>query len=1101
MNKNKRFSKIICAIFAAVLLASLSLPVLAEGNKQVVDASRPGSLYNESLDSVELLRKILDEYSRDCEIGEAERNYLLAYGNTELVYNYGVSSSNIVAEYDEHTGILSVNAYEYSYSNSAGNTMVWVPISAELDGECRELLNSGSGSYGTTFSGVNAEDELAAVKVTYSLGVTISKNIAATLVNKAYNDAPGLIAEHEQRTAEYEAKLSEYNEAKAAYDSYVTALAKYRADLEKYNDYLARLEIYNEKLLEYEKYLLDKVEYDLALAAHQKYLADVAEYEKKYAEYEAYLTASEAYPSALEAYKKYEEDIKICNFHFKTMWIAAERISEERHAIRSILKYNSFVDDILNDKKAFTEEFGNAPAALFDIAKVATENLKELLPAYFSFETADGKYAFYTVNYDILKKSFTDLFLALHYLQQDSAISSAIVSQNKEDEFNVFVASLYLIAQRFSDGPLMPLDRSLVKGHAEASAYYDRYGNGFTDTKYLGLYRRSLSEILGNYTPVADTDNSKPLDGGYPQKVEKPKEPTPVPQPETPVYVAPPIELEEVKPAGSPPTAVSNPGEAPVAVPEPTAPAPYVQDRVKAELISAYSSGKIAKRELIFNTDPTVTFNTVVEKRFLNVEECSVKFYDTDGETVLYTAVVDSGSMVDFVGSTPIKADDARAFYTFDYWVDRNGSPVDLSRVESDLLLYPHFSEKIKSYTVTWNVNGTLVKEEFLYGDTPSFNGTAEKPDSDYCYYTFAGWDKLFVPVTGDVTYTAVFDSRYIVPITGGGAYAGLGDNGYTVDLTTTADSQVDIFGVIARAVKENCAITVNIKSISIFISKSDVLSLESLGACYVSAAVAQSGNLSYTYRVDIKSSRDPSIDIPVSFKLSARCPLDPSQRLRLKYQTDDGSYKYLRYSLEDGMLSFDAQTGYSYSLAYEYNLIPASSALVSLGLVAGTYPLGEMVYVSPKIPEGVSIKQMYYTDSAGNRTVIEGNRFFMPDKDITVVVEAERIKYKITFVNEGKTISEAYYYYGDTPTVPTAPKKMDDGKYSYTFSGWSEQVCPVTEDAVYVAVYASEEIPENLDTDRTLTLSQKGVLAVFAVAAVILLGTIIALIVRIRSV
>ncbi|MBO5797277.1 MAG: hypothetical protein J6R77_02900, partial [Clostridia bacterium] len=63
-------------------------------------------------------------------------------------------------------------------------------------------------------------------------------------------------------------------------------------------------------------------------------------------------------------------------------------------------------------------------------------------------------------------------------------------------------------------------------------------------------------------------------------------------------------------------------------------------------------------------------------------------------------------------------------------------------------------------YTVTW-VDGdgqTIYTEDVAYGTTPAYRGLTPTKSATYQYtYTFAGWDKEIVSVTGEVTYTAVF--------------------------------------------------------------------------------------------------------------------------------------------------------------------------------------------------------------------------------------------------------------------------------------------------------------------------------------------------------
>ena len=87
----------------------------------------------------------------------------------------------------------------------------------------------------------------------------------------------------------------------------------------------------------------------------------------------------------------------------------------------------------------------------------------------------------------------------------------------------------------------------------------------------------------------------------------------------------------------------------------------------------------------------------------------------------------------------------------------------------------------INTYIITWVVEGTSSTEVYEYGQTPVFGGSTDKAaDAEYTY-TFAGWDNEVVPVTGDATYTATYDSS----LRSYGASVGESSHG-SVDLTAT---------------------------------------------------------------------------------------------------------------------------------------------------------------------------------------------------------------------------------------------------------------------------------------------------------------------------
>lgn len=78
-----------------------------------------------------------------------------------------------------------------------------------------------------------------------------------------------------------------------------------------------------------------------------------------------------------------------------------------------------------------------------------------------------------------------------------------------------------------------------------------------------------------------------------------------------------------------------------------------------------------------------------------------------------------------------------------------------------------------QKYTVTFvdEYGTTLGTQEVYNGKVPTFADPTKEADAQYTY-TFAGWDSVFAPVTGDVTYTANYTetlNKYTITIEDGG--------------------------------------------------------------------------------------------------------------------------------------------------------------------------------------------------------------------------------------------------------------------------------------------------------------------------------------------
>ena len=141
-----------------------------------------------------------------------------------------------------------------------------------------------------------------------------------------------------------------------------------------------------------------------------------------------------------------------------------------------------------------------------------------------------------------------------------------------------------------------------------------------------------------------------------------------------------------------------------------------------------------------------------------------------NGDKSMKTVEVEGGGTATYVGMTPTKAATAQYAYTFRGWaLEDAGAVVDLSTysITKNETFYAVFAESVRSYSVTWNIDGETTSESFEYGVTPEYKGaTPTKPTVGNTSYTFMGWaDSLsgdvlnkLPTVTGEVTYYAVFD-------------------------------------------------------------------------------------------------------------------------------------------------------------------------------------------------------------------------------------------------------------------------------------------------------------------------------------------------------
>lgn len=125
-----------------------------------------------------------------------------------------------------------------------------------------------------------------------------------------------------------------------------------------------------------------------------------------------------------------------------------------------------------------------------------------------------------------------------------------------------------------------------------------------------------------------------------------------------------------------------------------------------------------------------------------------------NGDIVLSTNQVPYNTVPVYGGETPAKASTVSRNYTFSGW-----DPQVVAATE-DKTYYAQFAETPVIYDITWkNDDGsTIDTTQVAYGDTPSHADPTKAATDEYTY-TFSKWTPDIVPVTGDATYTASYNS------------------------------------------------------------------------------------------------------------------------------------------------------------------------------------------------------------------------------------------------------------------------------------------------------------------------------------------------------
>ena len=121
---------------------------------------------------------------------------------------------------------------------------------------------------------------------------------------------------------------------------------------------------------------------------------------------------------------------------------------------------------------------------------------------------------------------------------------------------------------------------------------------------------------------------------------------------------------------------------------------------------------------------------------------------------------------------------------------ERRAAQAEVMDPSVDHSIIPAFSEEAapQPYTVTWMSEGKVLRTDTVEkGEMPVYSGQTPVKNADTQYtYTFTGWTPDVVPVTEDVTYTAVF-TKTVRSYT----ITWKDDNGKVIDTTTVAYGEI----------------------------------------------------------------------------------------------------------------------------------------------------------------------------------------------------------------------------------------------------------------------------------------------------------------------
>ena len=351
-------------------------------------------------------------------------------------------------------------------------------------------------------------------------------------------------------------------------------------------------------------------------------------------------------------------------------------------------------------------------------------------------------------------------------------------------------------------------------------------------------------------------------------------------------------------------------------------------------------------------------------------------------------------------------------------------------------------------------------------GSAVNFTGELPTKAEDLgATYTFYAWEdsegNLFdlSKVDNDVTLYPVFtqNKKDNVKIENDGN----GKNLITLSIENMTLDRLPITSFAALANEHLADLLVNAENVTVSMTYSTLMELEGAGVSYLDVNLDTSTVGEYTFELIAMNSKNEPVDSSALVNVFIPCSDEFfGQESKLTY-SNNGKIENVKKNYSNGVVSYTAQPGRSYSLTLKYGINLYSSIKDLVSAPDGFVP-GQTVNLELNVPLGSALELYYILDSdPGTKHPIENGTFVMPYENINLGGRLITLEYTVIFVSDGKEIYSKLYKYGDTVRIPNDPIKISDAEYSYKFIGWSPEITTVTGDVTYVAEYERTLLPE----------------------------------------
>ena len=396
-----------------------------------------------------------------------------------------------------------------------------------------------------------------------------------------------------------------------------------------------------------------------------------------------------------------------------------------------------------------------------------------------------------------------------------------------------------------------------------------------------------------------------------------------------------------------------------------------------------------------------------------------------NGEEVLQSEVLAYGKVPTYDGEKPAKQANAQYTYSFKGW------DAEIVAVTGEATYSAMFDSIVNTYLVTFkNGESILQSTKVEYGVAPVYTGEMpSRPATAEYTYSFKGWDAELVAVTGEATYSAMFDSivnTYLVTFKNGEDTLQSGQVAYGTEPTYNGETPVK---------DGNEQYTYSFKGWD------KAIAAVTCAATYNAAFDTTVNTYLITFMngdVTLQSERVAYGTVPT---YNGQTPTKPADAQH--------SYVFAGWDAELVAVTGEATYTATFTVTEKTYVI---TWLNNDGSEIGRDTLKYGATPTPAEATKENTAEFTYTFIGWDKAIVP----VAGDATYTAQYDSVRNKYTITFYfDDGKTVVETMVVeYGQMPDPTKTPSKIAEEHYYYTFARWEPALAPVTGDASYKAVF-----------------------------------------------